>query len=221
MRRVAFTLLALAASVVPLLQPAGAQAATARRPVIFVHGWSGDSWNWAAYESGFAAAGYTDAELYAWDYDHRLSNRTIAGQLASYVDRVRAATGHGKVDIVTHSMGGLSSRWYLKFLGGTAEVDDWVSIGGPNHGTAWAWGCWHTSCAEMRPGSSFLSTLNGGDETPGGVNYHTFWSPCDEVINPDTSTVLSGAANNRTGCVGHLSLLGDPLTFAGTYAEVR
>jgi hypothetical protein len=52
------------------------------------------------------------------------------------------------------------------------------------------------SCREMLPGSSFLRALNSGDETP--VRYGTLWSPCDEIINPDTSVILSGATNART-----------------------
>ena len=47
----------------------------------------------------------------------------------------------------------------------------------------------------MRPGSTFLTRPNAGDETPGTPNYGTWWSPCDEVINPDSSVALSGATN--------------------------
>ncbi len=52
-----------------------------------------------------------------------------------------------------------------------------------------------------------LDQLNADDETPGPVKYGTFWSSCDEVINPDTSTVLSGAFNFNVGCVEHVWLL--------------
>ncbi|MQA24654.1 MAG: lipase, partial [Micromonosporaceae bacterium] len=96
--------------------------------------------------------------------------------------------------------------WYLKFLGGTSKVDAWVSLGGPNHGTNWAYGCWWQACYDMRPGSEFLNTLNAGDETPGYVRYGTWWSPCDGIINPDESVLLSGATNTRTACIGHNSL---------------
>lgn len=178
-------------------------------PVVFVHGFSGAAWNWADMAADFRADGWPADRVVVWQYNSAQSNATTAGQLRALVDDVRSRTGAAKVDIVTHSMGGLSSRWYLKFLGGTAAVDDWVSIGGPNHGTNLAGFCSIaiTSCKEMSFDSSFLTTLNAGDETPGSVNYGTLWSPCDEIINPDTSTVLSGAVNTRLGCVGHLSLL--------------
>jgi triacylglycerol lipase len=69
----------------------------------------------------------------------------------------------------------------------------------------------------MIPGSSFLNSLNAVDETPGAVTYGTFWSSCDEVINPDTSTVLSGAVNVNVGCLGHTALRTD----ASVFTQVR
>ena len=69
----------------------------------------------------------------------------------------------------------------------------------------------------MIPGSSFLNQLNSGDETPGAVNYGTWWSPCDELINPDTSVILSGATNTQTSCMGHSALRTD----ATVYSQVR
>lgn len=215
MNRLELSLTATLALLVTLLTPAATQAAPVRDPIVFVHGWNGDSWNWHDFRGRFTDDGFT--HLYAWDYDHRLSNATIAGQLSDYIDQVLAETGADRVDIVTHSMGGLSSRYYLKNLGGTANVDDWVSIGGPNHGTYWAWGCYDTSCGEMRPGSHFLGALNAGDDTPGQVHYATFWSSCDEVIDPDSSVLLSGASNTWVGCVGHVSML----AHSGTYEGVR
>ena len=90
-------------------------------------------------------------------------NATTAHQLATFIDDVRARTGAARVDLVTHSMGGLSSRYYLTNLDSAGKVDDWVSLGGPNHGTQSANGCFQTSCVQMRPGSAFLTKLNQGD----------------------------------------------------------
>ncbi len=112
---------------------------------------------------------------------------------------------------------GLNSRQYLKFEDGMAYVDDWASMGSPHHGTTWAYTCFTVPCREMRPGSAFLTDLNAGDETPGAVRYGSWWSPCDELIEPKDSPVLDGATNTKTACIGHLAFLTD----AVVYAQVR
>lgn len=188
--------------------PAGS-AAEERNPVIFVHGWSGGGYNWGGMTSAFSSAGYPSSHLHAISYDTYQSNETTAKQFAAVVDKVLAQTGASKVDVVTHSMGGLNTRWYIKFLGGDAKVDDWVSLGGPNHGTQMANFCPSVSCGDMRAGSPFLTKLNSGDETPGSVNYGTFWSSCDGIILPANSTVIEGATNTQLGCVTHMMLLMD------------
>ncbi|WP_051399575.1 esterase/lipase family protein [Haloechinothrix halophila] len=216
-RRLRRTLGLLAATV---LAVAGAQVAAAgvasgaeRDPVIFVHGYSMTSESWADMMADFLADGYSSDELYAWDYDTAQSNKTTAEEFVAVVDDMLAKTGAAEVDVVTHSMGGLNTRWYLKFLGGSDKVDDWVSLAGPNHGTINSGFCYalHTSCQEMMQGSDFLLTLNDGDETPGTTDYGTWWSQCDEIINPSTSTILDGATNTQTHCLEHLMFLSDPI----------
>ena len=211
--------LVVAALITLLAVPA---AASAVELIVFVHGWNSSGSTWNTMASRFAANGYTAAQLDKWSYTTSQSNATTAAQLRDEVNRVRAATGAAKVDIVSHSMGGLSSRYYLKNLGGQSYVDEWVSIAGPNHGTNLASLCWQTSCQEMRAGSTFLANLNAGDETPGTtVRYGTWWSPCDEVINPDTSTILSGATNTQTGCLSHSGIKDNATTYSQIANFVR
>ena len=62
-----------------------------------------------------------------------------------------------------------------------------------------------------------MGALNSGDETPSTPRYGTWWSPCDEVINPDTSTILSGATNTQTSCLSHSGVKDS----AAVYAQVR
>lgn len=189
----------------------------AHDPVIFVHGWHGSTSSFANMVSRFKADGYTDLELYNWTYNSDQSNATTARLLAAKVDSVLAATGAAHVDIVSHSMGGLSTRYYAKNLGGDAKIDAWVSLGGPNHGTTTAYGCFSAACVEMRGGSTFLAALNSGDETPGAPRYATWSSPCDEVINPHSSVPVSGGTNNGTSCLTHSGLLSD----ATVYSQVK
>lgn len=199
------------------LAPAAANAAP-HDPVVFVHGWNGSGGQWAVMRARLQADGWTAAELpEPLNFSSTASNKTNAQAVANEVDRVLAATGASKVDLVTHSMGGLSSRWFVKSLGGGAKVDDFVSLGGPNHGTQVAWGCFTTPCLEMWPGSSFLTELNAGDETPGTANYGTWRSPCDEAIRPPESVILSGATNTQAACVEHMALTVD----ATVYEQVR
>jgi triacylglycerol lipase len=207
----------IVAACVAIVALGAAAPASAHDPILFVHGWNSNSSTWTTMVGRFQADGWTAAELNNWSYNTSQSNATTAGQIATKVDQILAATGAPKVDLITHSMGGLSSRYYVKNLGGDAKVDDWVSLGGPNHGTDTANFCFQTSCVEMRQGSSFLKALNSGDETPGAVTYRTWWSPCDEVINPDSSVALSGATNTQTACMSHSSLHED----ATVYGQVR
>ncbi|WP_119731810.1 esterase/lipase family protein [Thermomonospora amylolytica] len=217
-------ILAATAAGALLLLPMAApvQAATAfdpatSNPILFVHGYSSNGSVWNTMAGRFANDGWPSSHLDQWSYDYRQSNATTASRLAQEVDRLLAATGAAKVDVVTHSMGGLSSRYYAKNLGGGGKIDAWVSLGGPNHGTDAANSCFDASCTEMRIGSSFLTALNSGDETPGDPRYATWWSPCDAFINPDTSTALNGASNTRTACLSHTALTTD----ATVYEQVR
>lgn len=192
--------------------------APTRNPILFVHGWNSSGAAWFTMIDRFKADGWTDQELFNWSYYSAQSNATTAQELSQKVDSILTVTGATKVDIITHSMGALSARYYIKNLGGGSKVDAFVSLGGPNHGTNTAFFCAQTACIEMRPNSSFLNALNKKDETPGRViRYGTWWSGCDEVINPQKSTILNGATNTQTVCMDHSSLHED----AGVYAQVK
>jgi len=195
--------------VTPIIPPA-------RDPVVIVHGLGGSAADWNPVIARLKADGWTDRELVVSTYSSVVSNATIAAEIRERVDSVRAATGAGKVDLVTFSMGGVSSRYYIRNLGGEGKVDAWVSVAGPNHGTETANQCPATPCIEIRPGSTFLAALNAGDETPGSVRYATWWSPCDQTIIPNSSVVLSGAVNTETACLPHTGMFTETI-----YQQVR
>ncbi|HET7455556.1 MAG TPA: alpha/beta fold hydrolase [Solirubrobacterales bacterium] len=210
------TLVAAIAVCIAAAVPAGASA---QDPILFVHGYVESASLWNTMIANFEKDGYPKSYLSAYTYNSSTSNKTLAEtEVKSHVESLLKATGASKVDIIAHSMGSLNTRWYIKFVaGGQEKVDDWVSLGGPNHGTEAANICFGVTCEEMRIGSKFLGELNAGDETPGTVNYGTWWSPCDEFINPDESVILSGATNTKTACMSHLSLVSDETV----YKQVR
>lgn len=186
-------------------------------PIIFVHGFASSGQIWGTMIGSLVADGWLASDLTNWSYDTPISNATIAQQLKVKADSVLAATGALKVDIISHSMGALSSRYYARELGGSDKIEAWVSLGGPNHGTSTANLCGLQSCLEMRPGSSFLTSLNTSDETPGAPRYGTWRTPCDNVTTPPESVILSGATNTETTCLGHSDLYQN----ATVYAQVR
>jgi triacylglycerol lipase len=205
----------LVAAIAVCIAAAVPASASAQDPILFVHGWTESASLWNTMIANFEKNGYAKSQLMAYSYNSGTSNKTLAEtEVKSHVETLlKNNPGATKVDIIAHSMGSLNSRWYIKFVGGEAKVDDWVSLGGPNHGTETANACFQTSCVEMRVGSRFLSELNAGDETPGTVNYGTWWSPCDEIINPDSSVALSGATNTKTACLSHTALTTDSTVF--------
>jgi triacylglycerol lipase len=208
MRRLLVLLTAIVAALA--LSPALPAAAAPSTPVVFVHGFTGSASNWTTAMSVFRSGGYSSSQLFAYEYNSYGDNVTNARGLATYVANVRSRTGAAQVDIVNHSMGGLVSLWYVKQLGGAQYVRHLASIAGANHGTTYAGACLiYTTCQQMYPGSSFINTLSSGDETPGSTRYGTWYSPCDGIIIPYTSTVLSGATNNYVACQTHIGYLTD------------
>ena len=97
-----------------------AATASAREPIPFVHSWAGDAWDWDVMSATSRRPGIRPP-----------SCERSATTPPSRTWRRPGRSPRSWVDVVTHSMGGLSSRYYLKNLGGTANGDDWVSIGGP------------------------------------------------------------------------------------------
>ena len=191
----------------------------AHEPVLFVHGWNANSTTWTTMVGRFKADGYTDAELVNWSYNSAQSNKTTAQLIAQKVDSIMRVTGATRVDIITHSMGALSARYYIRNLGGDGKVDGLVTLGGANHGTNTAFFCGQASCIEMRPGSTFLAALNSTTDAFGSPRYAAWWSGCDEVISPQKSAMFTAlsATNTQTVCLKHSQLHED----ATVYGQVK
>jgi hypothetical protein len=222
-------------------------------PIVFVHGWTFSDWEWETMIARFSGLGYPADYLAAIAFaDPFGSNVSQArDELAPFVDDVLARTGAQRVDIVAHSMGGLSTRLWIKFHGGAEKVRDYVSLAGTHHGTAW-------SCAFTWSGEGAEETcpayadqeesvngvqwdLNGDpdlpdvDETPfgvedgGGIAWHAIWTDADLIDVPAMTSCLN--QNGRNDCsdpinvavhgVGHIELALDEGVFWLTHDRLR
>jgi triacylglycerol lipase len=191
-------------------------------PILFVHGWNASSSTWTTMVGRFKNDGWATTELANWSYNYRQSNATTAAEIGAKIDSILLATGATKVDIITHSKGALSARYYMRnIVGADGKVDALITLGGANHGTNTAFFCGDVSCVEMRPNSSFLTALNSVDETWGSPRYATWWSDCDAVISPTSSALLLGATNNQTACLDHSALHENATVYSQVKAWVQ
>ena len=187
-------------------------------PVILVHGTFADmSDSWQALSPLLYDNGYC---VFALNYGPYNGSGSLgiyatgpiersAWQLSQFVDRVLAATGASKVDLVGHSQGGMMPRDYIRFLGGASKVHTLIGLAPSNHGTtlngiftlsgyfpgsnALLADC--PACQEQEADSPFVSNLNAGRETDPSVNYTVIQSANDGVVTPYTSAFLASAPN--------------------------
>ena len=196
--------------------PGTPAAALATDPVIVVNGLFGVGFAYEPLVARLRADGYQ-----VWDFelptlgtqDIRVTDRA----LNAFADSVRAQTGAAKVDIVSHSEGGLVSRAYVKYEGGAAEVDSLITLGTPNNGTA----------AANIIRFFTLGTCVGitGDDSIGSVQYTNIATVVDELVQPYTTSFLAAGDGNITNRTlqsecwarfpGHLGLIVDGAVYSG------
>lgn len=113
-------------------------------------------------------------------------------------DAVDMYREHGEpVNVIGHSMGGLSARWCVEQLGGDTYVDTMVTLGTPHQGSHYAWVGWLTPGGRaMIPGSSFLQELNA-DGPAESVDYTAVYSTTDEGF----WTPVPGVHDIERGCI--------------------
>jgi triacylglycerol lipase len=192
----------------------GAPRRVRRDPVLLVHGFNGSAKSWGTMESRLHTAGYRRDQIDAISYDTEASTVSAAHVIARAVDDLRKRTGAVRVDLVSHSLGAIASRYYVEQLGGDEHVDAWVSLAGVNDGTVLAYGCiLLESCRDMVPGSSVLDTLARDFHADDTVRFATWWSPCDPMIVPSGAAMIPGARNTETACLGHSDLKTDARVF--------
>jgi len=192
--------------------PAAAAAGRAPDPIVLVHGYRGDPSTWADMKAFLESNG---REVVAIDLPSE-DNITNAKAIASLVK----ARHWASVDLVGQSMGGLSARYFIKKLRGTTVVDSYVSLGTPQYGiwSACLLPSWYGG--QMCPTSSFLATLNSGDDTPGNGAWTTIYSTNDEYVPNSSSRLDGGACFSQVSGPTHNEMDNDPVVMANVLVAV-
>lgn len=180
-------------------------------PVLLLHGYGCNSGYWAHLTPLLDASRISHATL---------DLEPVMGAIDDYVPLVRRAltslctkTNAPKVIIVAHSMGGLVARAYLR-AHGIGQVAHVFTLGTPHHGTSLANMGVGLNAAQMRraagpgdaPESAWLRELAATESAATRALVTSFFTHHDNIVAPQTSSLLPGARNIEFGGIGHVAM---------------
>jgi predicted alpha/beta hydrolase family esterase len=168
--------------------------------VILVHGYSCNSALWRPMIGRLRAAGFSAEAI---DLEPALASiDSFADQLDGFIEAAARGNGAAKVSLVTHSMGGLVARAYLKKYG-ARRVKKVVTLACGHHGTTLARLGMGQNARQMAPGSAWLAAL----PEPAPAPVVSIWAAQDNFIAPQTSARLAGASDVMLSGLGHLTFM--------------
>jgi len=145
-------------------------------PVLFVHGFDQGPEIFEPLIAALERHGYAVGCLHAIELKPaRGSNREAAqAVIAPYIEELLSSSTTGRVHLVGHSMGALSTRWYATKIR-PERVATLITTSGANHGTDWECDDPHSAgfremCPAFgggtQPGGYLQVELNGTPESP-------------------------------------------------------
>ena len=180
-------------------------------PVLLVHGYGCNSGYWAHLGPRLARARISHASVdltpVTADIDHYVA------QVERAVEALRAQTGAARIAIVAHSMGGLVTRAWMR-QHGQDRVARAITLGTPHFGAGLANFGLGANAAQMRRRGGmpcdWLRALDAGEDAARRALFTSIFSHHDNIISPQTSSLLPGARNLAFGGVGHVALGRNP-----------
>jgi pimeloyl-ACP methyl ester carboxylesterase len=200
-----------------LLRPIGSPAVralfaadplAARTPVLLVHGLVDNRSVFTVLRRSLRRRGFTS--VCSWNYSPWLTDVAQgARDLAEHIERICSETGHDRVHVVGHSLGGLIARYLVQRLDGDRRIDSLVTLGTPHQGSRWAHVVPTPLVRQLRPGSPLLRELE--QPAPGcRTRITAIYSDLDQMLLPTSSGRCDhpdlGARNVLFRGAGHMSL---------------
>ncbi|MCW6035953.1 hypothetical protein K4A83_06660 [Spirulina subsalsa FACHB-351] len=199
--------------------PPTAQENPHHTPILFVHGLGLNASTWNNAIAHFQAQGYPSSYLLALDIKPNdeinitAAEKFIAPAIESLLQQAAQTARQAgidppqKVDIIAHSMGAVSTRWYIAKMR-PERVRTWIAVAGANYGTNALCPYPGPANQEMCPAfatsqsDSFVQiALNGTPSTP------TDPSPYSIGTNPPN---LPSTPPDRERCIAYFTLRIDP-----------
>jgi hypothetical protein len=132
-----------------------------------------------------------------------------AADLGDQLERICEQTGHDRVHVVGHSLGGLIARYHVQRQGGDRRVESLVTLGTPHGGSVLAHVVPTPLIRQLRPGSPVLQELT--EPAPDcRTRITAIYSDLDQVVLPTSSGRCDhpdlNARNVLVRGIGHMSL---------------
>ena len=188
-------------------------------PIILVHGYFANRGYFASLVRRLESRGV--APIFAPNLTSSFATiERYAEELGAEIERI-AGAGGAQVVVIAHSMGGLGARAYL-CAHGARRVRKLITIASPHHGTVHARFGAGDNARQMSPGSRFLEELREREGANGpGIPVTSIYSPHDNLVAPQETSVLPWAKNIAIPGRGHVDILGSPLLVDILVAELR
>jgi pimeloyl-ACP methyl ester carboxylesterase len=180
----------------------------ARIPVVLVHGLVDNRSIFAVMRRSLRRRGF--ATVCSWNYSPLLRDvQRGARDLGAHIARICEQTGHDRVHVVGHSLGGLIARYHVQCQDGDQRVDQLVTLGTPHQGSLLAHVLPTPLVRQLRPGSALLQELARpapGCRTP----ITAIYSDLDQMVLPTSAGRCEhpdlATRNLLVRGVGHMSL---------------
>jgi triacylglycerol lipase len=172
-------------------------------PVLLVHGYLLNGAAWWRFARLLETAGF---RTHVVSLTPSLGSiDAMAAALGRRIETLCATSGAPRVHLVSHSMGGLVCRAYLRACG-RARVASLVTIAGPHHGTAVARLGIGEAARAMVPDSAWLATLADAERQTEHPPTVALFSYYDNYIAPSESAMLPWARNELLPPMGHVEM---------------
>ena len=194
-------------------------------PVLLIHGYGCNSGYWSHLTPLLDAAHISHAAL---------DLEPMMGAIDDYVPLVERAVASlclqskvTKVIIVAHSMGGLVARAYVR-AHGPGCIAHIFTMGTPHHGTSLANMGIGRNASQMRrtpgsgdaPQSPWLRELAASEDSATRALITSFYTHHDNIVAPQTSSVLPGARCIAFGGIGHVAMGRNPRVLQRLMQEI-
>jgi triacylglycerol lipase len=177
-------------------------------PVVLVHGLVDNRSVFTVMRRALKRRGF--AQVCTWNYSPLQRDvESAAAALGRHIERICQESGHDRVHVVGHSLGGLVARYLVQRLGGDARIESLVTLGTPHAGTRWAHVLPTPLVRQLRPGSPLMREL--AEPSPDcRTRITAVYSDLDQVVVPSAAGRCDhpdlGARNVLFRGIGHMSL---------------